>query len=327
MVKVTPAEVPPPGAGFVTVTDGVPAAAISPAVIAAVSCVELTNVVVRAAPLKLTTDAASKFVPLTVNVNAAPPAVALVGESVVIVGAGLFTVKLTAAEVPPPGAAFTTVTGNVPAVAISAAVIAAVTCVALTNVVVAAVPLNFTVDPFMNPVPFTVNVNAAPPAFALVGESVVIVGAGLSTVKFTAVEVPPPGVGFVTVTGNVPAVAISAAVIAAVTSVALTNVVVTAVPLNFTLAPLTNPVPVTAKVNAAPPAFALVGESVVIVGAGLLIVNVKFPEVPPPGVGLLTATFAVPAVEIADDRIVAVSCVALTKFVICTAPLNSTLEC
>jgi hypothetical protein len=48
--------------------------------------------------------------------------VALVGESVVIVGAGLFTVNVKFAEVPPPGGGLVTDTLNVPAVAMSAAV-------------------------------------------------------------------------------------------------------------------------------------------------------------------------------------------------------------
>lgn len=56
----------------------------------------------------------------------------------------------------------------------------------LTNVVVFAAPLKFTTARFKNPVPLTVSVKAAPPAFALVGESDVIVGTGLLTVKFVA---------------------------------------------------------------------------------------------------------------------------------------------
>jgi hypothetical protein len=51
--------------------------------------VELTKVVVLAAPAKFTVEAPTKFVPLTVRVNAGPPAALLVGESVVIVGTGL----------------------------------------------------------------------------------------------------------------------------------------------------------------------------------------------------------------------------------------------
>ena len=96
-----------------------------------------------------------------------------------IVGTGLFTVNGEFPEVPPPGAGFVTVTLNVPAAAMSGAVIAAVTCVALTNVVVLDAPLKFTTEPETKPVPFTVKVNAAPPAVALVGESDVIVGSGV----------------------------------------------------------------------------------------------------------------------------------------------------
>ena len=94
MVNDTVPDVPPPGAGFVTVTLAVPAVAISAAVIAAVTCVALTNVVVLAAPLNFTTDVDTNPVPLTVSVNAAPPAVALVGEIDVSVGAELLMVKV-----------------------------------------------------------------------------------------------------------------------------------------------------------------------------------------------------------------------------------------
>jgi hypothetical protein len=94
IVKDTVADVPPPGAGFVTVTFAVPAVAISAAVTAAVNWVALKNVVVLAAPLNFTTDVDTKPVPFTVRVKAAPPAVALVGEREVSVGAGLLMVKV-----------------------------------------------------------------------------------------------------------------------------------------------------------------------------------------------------------------------------------------
>ena len=181
----------------------------------------------------------TKFVPFTVSMNAAPPAVALVGETVVTDGNGLLIVKVAAAEVPPPGAGFVTVTLGVPAVAISAAAIAAVTCVALTNVVVFATPLNFTTEVATKFVPLTVRVKAAPPVIALVGAIVVIAGAGLFTVKIEAPDAPPPGAGLVTTTGKVPAAAMSAAAIATVNCEALTNVVVRAAPLNVALAPFT----------------------------------------------------------------------------------------
>src|ERR1700753_969709 len=120
MVKVTELLVPPPGVGFVTVTAGVPAVATSAAAIEAVRCVALTKVVVFAAPPNFTVEWAMKFVPLTVSVNAAEPAAMVDGESVVIVGTGLFAavmVKVTELDVPPPGVGFVTETGGGPAVA------------------------------------------------------------------------------------------------------------------------------------------------------------------------------------------------------------------
>ena len=155
----------------------------------------------------------------------------------------------------------------------SEAKIAAVICVLLTKVVALRAPLKFIVAPFTKPTPLTVSVNAAEPATALEGESKLIVGAALSIVKEIAFDVPP-GAGFVTVTVAVPAVAISAAVIAAVNFVVLTNVVVLAAPLNFTTDVDTNPVPLTVRVKAAPPAVALDGEREITVGAGLLTVKV-----------------------------------------------------
>lgn len=258
----------------------------------------VTKVVVFAAPLKFTTEIETKFVPLTVSVNAAPPAVALVGESDVIVGAGLLMMNVAVAEVPPPGAGLVTVTFTEPPVAISVARMAAVTCVELTNVVAFAEPLKFTTAPATKPVPFTVSVKAAPPAVALDGDSKVMAGSGLFTAKLTGPEAPPPGAGFVTTTWKMPTAAMSAAVMAAVTCVALTNVVVLALPLKLTEAPLTKPVPFTVKVNAAPPTLALAGESEVIAGTGLFTVRLTAEEVPPPGAGLKTVIGKEPAVAI-----------------------------
>lgn len=85
---------PPPGAGFVTATLAVPGVATSAAVIATTSCVGVTNVVVFETPLKFTTDVVTNPVPFTVKVNAAPPAVELVGEIEAAVGAGLLIMKI-----------------------------------------------------------------------------------------------------------------------------------------------------------------------------------------------------------------------------------------
>ena len=89
MVKLIGLEVPPPGAGLVTVTASVPVEAMLAAGMAAISCVELTNVVAGADPPKLTIETETKFVPLIVSVKAAPPARVPFGEIMVIVGVGL----------------------------------------------------------------------------------------------------------------------------------------------------------------------------------------------------------------------------------------------
>lgn len=201
-------DVPPAGAGLLTVTLNAPDAAMSAAEMAAVTCVALTKVVVLATPLKFTTVDVLKFVPFTVSVNPAPPFTSLDGEIVVSVGTGLFMVNAEFPDVPPPGAGLVTVTFGVPAAAMSAAVIDAVICVALTNVVAFAAPLKFTTEVETKFVPFTVSVNAAPPAVAVVGAIVVIAGTGLFTAKDCAADGPVVGAGLLTVTLNVPAVAI-----------------------------------------------------------------------------------------------------------------------
>src|SRR5450755_766328 len=75
----TGTEVPPPGAGLVTVTTAVFAVAMKDDEMGAVNCWALTRVVARALPFHLITAPVAKPVPLTVRVNAAPPGVATVG--------------------------------------------------------------------------------------------------------------------------------------------------------------------------------------------------------------------------------------------------------
>ena len=81
-------------------------------------------------------------------------------------------------------------------------------------------------------------------------------------------------------------------------------------------------VPFAVRVNAAPPAVALAGEMEVSVGTGLLIVKVCMLDVPPPGAGLTTATFAVPALVTSLAAIEAVSWVLLTKVVVRFNPFH-----
>jgi hypothetical protein len=100
---------PPPGVGLETVILYIPAANKSEVYSVVVSVVEFMYVVVRAAPFILMTEVVTKFVPFAVRVNCPPPFAAEVGEIVLRVGAGLtvITVKILAAEVPPPGAGVT----------------------------------------------------------------------------------------------------------------------------------------------------------------------------------------------------------------------------
>src|ERR1700722_1267201 len=85
-VKLTTFVVPPPGAGLVTVTAGAPADAMLAAGMAAVNCTELMKEVATVEPPKLTIEPRTKFVPVIVSVKAAPPAAAVFGEIMLIVG-------------------------------------------------------------------------------------------------------------------------------------------------------------------------------------------------------------------------------------------------
>ena len=86
-------------------------------------------------------------------------------------------------ELPPPGAGVdTAIASETPPLPMFAAGTCAVSCVALTNVVVSADDPQFTVEPVVKPVPMTVSVKAAPPAGVNPGEIPLTTGAGLSTV-------------------------------------------------------------------------------------------------------------------------------------------------
>src|SRR5580704_1521517 len=150
IVNVEAAEVPPPGAGFVTVTFAVPAVAMSLARIAAVSCVELPNVVARGLPFQFTLELLMKPLPATVRVNAAPPAAVDAGLKLEIVGAGFAGASMKnvmSLDMPPPGAGVTTVMSAVPGTAISVAIICATSCPVFGSVVVVrGLPFQFTTE-------------------------------------------------------------------------------------------------------------------------------------------------------------------------------------
>jgi hypothetical protein len=112
-------------------------------------------------------------------------------------------VKVAALDVPPPGVGFFTVTLAVPAVRMLAAGICALNCVLFTNAVGCAAPFRWTAGDEIKSVPFTVRVNAGPPAMAFVGEMFETDGNGFAAAMMSnaiAGEVSPPGDGFVTVT-------------------------------------------------------------------------------------------------------------------------------
>jgi len=229
----------------------------------------LTKVVVKTKLFQCTFEPETKFDPLTVSVKPGPPAVALLGEIELIAGTGLLTVNILGADVPPPGPGFVTVTWIVPAVAMSAAEIAAVSWVLLENVVVRGDPFQFTTEVVTKPEPFTVSVKPGPPAVALLGEMEVTFGLGLLIVNVSEFDGPPPGGGFVTITGTVPAVTRSVAGILAVTWTLLTKVVLRAELFQLTVAPGTKFEPFTVSVKPAEPTVLLEGESEVRTGTGL----------------------------------------------------------
>jgi hypothetical protein len=104
------------------------------------------------------------LVPVTVRGNAAVPAVAWAGESEVMVGAGseLGTVaeKFMELEFTADGR-FDTEIAAVPGKTVSVGGIAAVSCIALTNVVGRGIPFQLTTEPLTKFVPFTVRVKPA----------------------------------------------------------------------------------------------------------------------------------------------------------------------
>src|SRR5713101_8384392 len=80
--------------GLATLTDAVPPLLTSAAVMVARSWVALTYIVVRSEPFHRMTAPVTKFVPVTVRVNAALPAGAFVGEIALVAGMGLLMTNI-----------------------------------------------------------------------------------------------------------------------------------------------------------------------------------------------------------------------------------------
>ena len=264
--------------------------------------VALHAVAVAVVPLNLTVlvpCAAPKFVPvITTDEPTAPE----VGFSVVIVGAGVVTVKLT-----PLLACVPTVTTTLPVVAPLGTVTAML--VLLHEVTVAVVPLNLTVlAPCVVP-KFVPVIVTAEPAKPEVGLRLVIAGAG--TVKLTPLLAKPP-----TVTTTVPVAAPAGTV--TLMLVALQLVVVATVPPKVTvLVPCVVPKFVPVMVTAVPgaPEFGL---TVAIVGPAVEIVNIT------PGLDRVpTVTMTLPVVAPAGT--VTLMLVALHALAVAVVPLNLTV--
>lgn len=238
------------------------------------------------------------------------------------------TVNVTEFDVPPPGVGLKTVMEAVPTVATSAAGTVAVSCVDEPNVVGSAEPFQLTTEVETKFVPFTVKGNGEGLGCAVtqVGLIELMVGAGLFIVKGQEFEVPPPGAGLTTVIDAVPAVVTSAAGTVAVSCVEETKVVARPEPFQLAVEVETKLLPFTVNVNKALPAAVELGLSELIVGTGLLIVNVTAFEIPPPGAGLTTVMDTVPPVAILAAGTVAVSCVEETKVVVSAEPLQLTVE-
>jgi hypothetical protein len=82
---------------------------------------------------------------------------------------------------------------------------------------------------------------------------------GAVTVKKTALEVPPPGAGLVTVTAAVSGLATFAEGTVARSRLRLINLVASGIPFQFTTAPGTNALPFTVSVKHALPGLTLDG--------------------------------------------------------------------
>ena len=283
-----------------TVTAAVPAIpgkAVSEAEIVAVSCVALTNVVGRGDPFQFTTSPFTKSVPFTISGRSAVPQYGVEdGTSPVMVGATIE--NAIPLDVPPPGVGVDTLTWAVPTEAISAAEIAALSCVALENVVGLPLPFHSTIEQGTKLLPVTFSVNPAAPAVALVCESVVITGAGSEVgdvmEKFTEVEVTADGKLETEIGTVVPGEAVSGAGIAAVSWVGLTNVVGRSDPFQLTTDPLTKLVPFTVRVKPAGLQYD-VEDAEIEVTVGAETVNVAPADVPPTGPSVNKKTVVSPA--------------------------------
>src|SRR5580658_8846069 len=164
----------------------------------AVSLPLFENLVVSAVPPHVTVAPETKFVPVALSVKAAPPAAAEFGVRADREGAGalLVTLKVTPPEAAPPG--FTTVTLGVAAEAMRFVETVAVSLALLENTVVSGVLPHSMIEPATKFDPFTVSVNAGPPAALELGLSEKMAGVCSVTENVAEPDAAPPGLTTVT---------------------------------------------------------------------------------------------------------------------------------
>ena len=197
----------------------------------------------------------------------------LLGVTLVIVGIRVGVVMFTgiAAEGPPPGPGFTTVTSAEPGVATNDACPVPLRAPGFDTVVLRGTPLKFIVALEAKSDPVAYKVNCTVPTAMFVGDTLVRTGTGYVPtliVKLSGFELPRLGDGLVTVTTAIPGSTMSDSWIVAVTCAVLTKVVFSGTPLKDRTVPTAKPKPFTVRVKAGPPESALVGDSVPKMGAG-----------------------------------------------------------
>ena len=333
-VNVSVPEVPPPGVGVATVTWSMPAVVrLAAGITDAIPLVPTKIEAGSAAPFHCTVEHGDKLLPFTVNATGGPvntSNAAFEGEIELIAGAGRLapdgsavTGSLREFELVPGlapetvmAAAAAPVLGN----AVSAGVIAALSCVALRKVVTRGEPFQLTTSPFAKPVPVTVRVkpvelqNGVLFVEVVDAESAVMVGRPIG--NETALDVFVLDTGVATATCAVPTEARSAAGTAALSCAALVCVApiyvvasgVVALPLvHCTTEHGRRFAPATITVAPAAPAVAPVGEIEVIVGtagdAAEIVKASMFDTAPV----LDASTFTVPAEAMSEGGIMAVS--------------------
>jgi hypothetical protein len=278
-VNVIACDVAPPA----VVTTIVFAPAVPIGVTAVIEVALTTTTLVAATPPIVTLVAPVKFVPVIV-IAVLPVVGPTSGLTLAMVGAGTTYVNALGND-PVPAAV---VTATLCAPAVPAGVTAVIEVALATTTLVAGTPPTVTL---LAPVKFVpVIVKAVPPnVVPVVGAMLVMVGAGTTYVNALGNDAVPAAV----VTATLCAPAVPAGVTAVIEVALATTTLVAGTPPTVTLLAPVKFVPV--MVKAVPPnVVPVVGEMLVMVGAGTTYVNALGNDAVPPTV--VTTTFCAPAV-------------------------------